>query len=512
MGWTLTISWLGRQFEFHEVLATLSEDWAFFKSGRSVRSASFSVVFPPDIDPALLVSQGHRLAGATGSLSLDGVVHLIGLLEEPRFGRASHPVEFTVREAESEDGGLIPDTFDVSLYSRADLDRAARIEDARDTFVYLERFFPRLAGAAEALPFPAMAPEHVGRVMTVVWGRSGRGGPGLDSDGIVTFPATPAPVIDNTPGAEKILVAGHLCGAGVVRVWGPDAAGELTSVGATVESAKDAFGRDITRVTTAGLLSVDESRTEDEWYIGWDSNAEPLPGGAGDVLMLFLRHTTYRLDFNRLGTLVPALNARYQLAGYLDEQVSPSEWIADHLLPILPIAPVWGRDGLYYAMWDPDAPVVDRFVAGPEAVFDAEMQYSDVAPVNRFQLNYSLRIAPKEQYRRTAMADRTTTVYAAVSEARYGLRTEMLDSDVVQDRETAERIVLEQVRRRALPPLFIGADCRRSRYDARSVGDLVELSIPELSIVDRPAHIVSVTRDGSPTIRVGFALLEDPLR
>jgi len=512
-GWTLEVVWMGRTFTWEGVSARLEESWDLFVTSPGVRSVSFrNVVFPPDVNPAKQVLLGRRLDVAVGRLLLDGVLHLESRLDAPIFGGVGHPVAFTLREPPHEDAGEIPGAFDVELYDSGDQSAVRKVRDVRQQHEHVAKFFPQLSGIADSIPWPDVASTSEDRIYQVVFGTPGHGG--LDSGGsAVHWPGSPAPLIDTTLNAEKLLAAGHRIeiGGGVdPRVYGPNASGVLTSQQLPVFNEVDANGRIVATVDMSGAVAVDPT-VPGKWWIAWSfTDAVPLSGKAGDLLIFLLRQSTLRLDFTRIQSIVPRLN-EYLLSGYIDHVVVPWQYISDQLLPILPIAPVSGPDGVYFAMWDPDAPAVDKFVAGPECVFDFEMGYSDAEVVNQYTLRYRYR-GDTGGYIGTAIASAQNNLYSAISTQAHGLSAQTHETDVVDDRPTAERICLDQVRMRGTRHLLIGADLSRTRYGHRSVGEMVELTVPRFEMTDQLAFITRLIRDGSSRITAEFAIVDDPLR
>ncbi len=506
-GWTLKLRWLGRTFTWTGVKASLTESWDLYAESPSPRSVSFTdLAFPPDVNAATLVMGGHRLVGAAATLELDGVVHLAGQISTPRFSERF--LAFTLKEEWHEDGGSLPGKFLATLEESSNQLAADNLSEVQDTLQYLTRYFPQLSGLEDSLPpFPNVDLKSKNLVYPVVFGR-----PGFRGASVTSAPATLAPLVDNGVGTEKVLIAGHPCdfsGSPLVRIYGLNTAGAPASEARTATHELDANGRSVTVVSITGATTIDESQST-EYYAGWSHLATGLPNGAGDVLMYVLRPSTVRIDYAKLASVVGYLNT-YKLDGYINEVVTPIKWIADQLLPILPIYPVMGRDGLYFAVWDPDTEPVDRITAGPEAVFSHDLQYSDVEIVNDYTLNYGYR-ADTDDYELAAVGDHLNSAYAAVSLQVYGLRSEVFDADMVNDPETAARIALDKVRMRGFQPLLLDASLSRDLYDHRRPGDLVELTVPALGMTSNLAWIQAMTRDGSSRIAVTFAVVDDLAR
>lgn len=503
MAWRLEVEWCGRTLWWDSVPAYLSETWEIWGDSPGVRSEAFAVV--PEIDIAAQVANGAHLEGAVGRLYLDGVLHLVGLLDSPRFGGAGHPLEFSLREAPwADDGGEIPGQFVIGLQVAPDVaETNTDLIMARRTSEYLGHFFPGLMSYSGVDAYASPESRDEGRIYVVVFGAPGAAD---------QRPGSPALFVNTTPGSETLLVAGHICTPGNVRIFGPNVAGTgIANALVPVTNTSDGFGR---RVCTANIsafgLTFDLGATDKDWYACWNSTAVALPGGAGDVLELLLRHSTLRIDWPRVLSLRPALN-RYQLDGYIDEVVTPWRWISDQLLPILPLAPVVGPDGLYFGLWSGDQPAVDQFVAGPEFVPDPGLKYASMEPVNSLSLRY--RYDPDvDEATAVAVCTPDSSPYAEISREVYGLRTETIETEIVADAATAGRIAQDLVRLRALAPILVSGRALRSRYDARRCGDLVRVTAPALSLSDRLGFVTAIGRDGGPMMDIEIALLPDPFR
>ena len=219
--WLITVSWAGRYWFLSRESYSVSGgpdslsgetlvsgvlqdeiEWedalTLFSDSADTRSLSFSAVFP-DTDIAALVAQGHDLATATAELALcflggsDVIsyryrrVMLRGRLTDPTYGGLNEPLTATIQSEFFEDRALLPSTAQVV-----------------STSTWSDK-----AGGTSA------ADGAIGAPYPVVFGTTPQKGVASTSMSIAHLVRTNA----YAPGAEVLLVAGHLCDAGTVMVY-----------------------------------------------------------------------------------------------------------------------------------------------------------------------------------------------------------------------------------------------------------------------------------------------------
>lgn len=141
-----------------------------------------------------------------------------------------------------------------------------------------------------------------------------------------------------------LLVAGHPVSAVSVRISdGTD------YESFPVEHIADGMGRIVAVVdlALASAIAVDSSLT---YSVAWLAHGGLIghdggdATGAGSIIEAILAYSTLPIDRGSLAAVRSWLNA-WKIGAYIVEPVSPLEWVADALLPLLPIAMLTGPDG-----------------------------------------------------------------------------------------------------------------------------------------------------------------------
>jgi len=278
-------------------------------------------------------------------------------------------------------------------------------------------------------------------------------------------------------------------------------------------------------VSGAASLSL----TEDDYWVVWgvDGGLEWAPSidleGGGDLLTYMLRRSSLRIDEGRLASARSVLN-RYKFAGYIDEGVSPYAWLADNLLPLLPVSMRSGPDGLYPIVWDMDATAADAvavLVAGEQVERVGGITYDRTARdvVNELRFDFAQR-ARTQNYKRsrtltpkpeTADADTFSNIYAEVSYRRYGLRSGSLQSEIVYRQATADAILAWRLRAYGFVHRLVsyvgGVDLAWL-----SPGDVVDLTDSDLSLTNEVALVQATSLGGDGVVALRLLIVEDVAR
>lgn len=440
-------------------------------------SVSMELMFPCDV--AALVAGGHDLATATGELSVwvagrtyeQRITLVKGKLSEPVHGDRDQPVAFTIEQALSEDRALYPGPDAVI---------------SRDTWT--------------------TAPEKsLGRPYVTVLGQPGFF---ILPDGTeLKVPGSPAFLVnqptDSTELASiRLMVAGHHCVEGTAIVHnktlvdaGVDA--DVYQRTLTVVNEYDALGQEVAVIYLDGEDSVDGwwADLDGDYWIIWAGTAAGMQNvtrtgplvGAGEVMRMLFKASTVELDSGRLAVAEHYLN-QYKLCGFLNEPEKPFTLIQDHLLSILPVTVMAGRDGFFPVIWRPDATERDA-VAHLVAPNDMERDDGDMVEYDRDYILNEIRVTycvqgdddkPKQTYTLSGDPKATSRAYhCELSHKRHGLKADKLDMVLVSDNVTARRVAMARTR----------AFCfsRRSvRYTVKpkwaklSVGDIVTITDPRL--------------------------------
>lgn len=520
--WLVQIDWAGRTYRWSSRPAeTTDEDgvavpldgglddmdfeeaFSLLSGAPDERSLSLELVFPVDV--AALVQAGHDLSSATGELALlrdgdalsDRMVLLSGNVTEPTYGADGEAVSLTIEQPPWEDRASFPDAVAV----------------------------------VSADTWPDAHPDSLGLVYPLVWGKPGYilqfgtaqeipGSPGI----IVEWDDTVDADGDGEEegGADKLLIAGHPVYAETVTVL----IGSYESV-LPVLQEEDGLGRTVSTVDVSGLSDDLRSGFTDYW-ISWDDQGALRHGtsylsGLGDLVVYLLQQSSVPVDYRRFAAAAPLLN-RYVTAGYIDEVITPWEWIADNVLPIVPVSFASGPGGVYPIVWRLDATTADAVAhleAGPRIDRVSPVTYvrgrNDIA--NEISLEYAANVRDQSyRFTHTVTADRGDSVdpaiweshYARVSQTRYGTIAESLSTDIVYDDATADAILSWWVRARALPVREVSYEVGLE-WGWLEPGDILSLTDADLSLDDQLA-LVGALAWGADSIVLALLLPEDVAR
>ena len=269
-------------------------------------------------------------------------------------------------------------------------------------------------------------------------------------------------MLSTAAGVETLLLAGHHVKASTVKIR--DATGKNSQDGVTVSNTIDALGSPIATAINVNLGGIDN-----EYFAIWNNgggianryNDGSLSGG-GELLRYVLGLSSLRVDAGKTAAAEGLLN-QYRFAGYIDDSVSPWEWLQDNVLPLLPLSIANGPDGVYPIVWRLDAKAGDA-----AAHLDASKHIERAGPVtydrrdvvNELSLSFAYD-AERGIYKRKitlsgdgsdlSLSDVYTNAYARVSQMRYGKSSNTLETDIVYDQNTAEKILNWKIRASAFP-------------------------------------------------------------
>lgn len=522
--WLLTLSWAGRDIRLSSRPVTVYDDdgnaYAFdggfpepdfedsielMTSDLNVRSVPIEVVLP-GVDVAREISRGHDLSAAVGELALwapgteweDRRVMVQGIIRQPLYGGAGEPVAFTLEELPWHDTGtLCP----------------AVLTNATWTGLYSTG---EVYGDDESVGFPIVF-----------------GSPGLV--GGERIPGTWATRTDmitvSSTAASSLMVAGHPVVAGEFEVFCVKANTWTTINGSDVQQRIES-GQTVTLLDTAGESSGFLQNYEDGYAIAWTAGGgmanpygEGVLEGAGDVLRFALSRSSLRVDDGRCAAAAKLLNS-YKLAGFVDNfKAKAYNWIADNLVPILPISMHPGPDGLYPVVWRYDAlpsDAIDHLEAGAGITRAGPVEYtqkvSDLR--NAVSVRWALNVVTKAYTRSSNVSAEVAesfggggtlgTLYTEASQRRYGLRSHTVETELVYDEATAVRIAMWMTR-------AYGFSHRQITYEIDldrgwlSPGDVVTLTDSDLYIDGQVALVRSV-QWGGPSLMITLLVIEDPAR
>ena len=439
------------------------------------RSVSMTLHLWPFVNVPHLTSEGHVLGSATGTFRVwaegsDAVLTLlVGEMNDPIWGAREDPIVTTLEERPLNDRTLWPP-------------RRARVN---------------------ATSWPNRDHNLDGEYYPWVFG-----GPWVDDN---TSSFTPAYQIDTT-GNGEILIAGHRVLGGEVRIVN-HTTGAVAQL--TVAHQQDGYGRTIAYVVpgTPNPLAINIG---DQLYCNWRDSTGPVQAfglesqrdrtqplrGAGDVLVFWLQQSTIRWDAGRVNAIRDRLNV-YKIDTFAKadpaQRIVPFQWIQDNLLPLLPITPRIGPDGLYFVFWNYSATAeqaVADLVEGRTCWRESDVQTTprdDVA--NEITVNYRQNLPIAQYLERLVFTgseatlanddDAKPSMWSRRSDLAYGTIAMDIKADHVTDSSTAGRILAYQLRRYAIQLDTISYSVEREIAGRLNPGDVVTLTDSDLDYTDR---------------------------
>jgi hypothetical protein len=465
------------------------------------RAASCTLNLAELIDVPAMLAQGHRLQGmparvylhAMGSTRRELIVD--GIVDGVEFGALNEPITFIVRQSISEDlGSTHP--------------------------------------AAQFLGVPAFGAdgstwnwdgEFSGEYLPIVIGKPGSG------DG--TSFGSPAFGLNNVPGGTvSASAAAHAVAATSVYIENFD--NGQTGTRSVLSQYRDVRGRRIALVDLSPW-SAPRWSEGDEMWVDWGASlggavdaSGALIRGAGDAIEYLLRRSTTQIDWGRLLAVLPLLNG-YKIDTAIvrapDEPVRPWAWLAQHVLPLLPVSVLTTANGLSLALWRYDTPAADAVAAltdGLNCSRASAVAASDADDIrNEFEVLYGWDAKTNAPTRRLVLtgsdatlnddSDAVESYDLRVSVDRYGRRpAEPIKATAVWDHGTAHRIAQWMARRGGLPSLTVAYDIE-PEFAWLSPGDVVTITDDGLGWSERVALVEDCTHaDGAPAL--ALRLYEQP--
>ncbi|MAH45431.1 hypothetical protein CMI37_06355 [Candidatus Pacearchaeota archaeon] len=489
------------------------------------------------VDVAGEIMKGYDLAAARGKLwlyeknSKSAVLFLDGVVRSVEWGSIEEPITFSLEEVIADDAGLFPPPLAV-------IDRTSwpnAVEDVRG-----ERY-PWIFGA----PGKAYSASAA-----VAYGYG-----------------SPAFLVDDTGGAQKLLIAGHHVAAGRVTLIND----ETGSVSATslVTNDFDGRGHPIAwcDVASTGSGGGGAAEPDDKFFIKWHNYAGTeaagvmMPDGtgmygAGDVLRYMLSFSRLRIDHGRLAAAIPQLN-QFRIDTAIccgpDERFTPWEWIEDHLSSILPVS--WristgDQGGHYPVYWRFDATSHDavanitataeahaadsinlhsEVVAGT-AYRDGMASFSPRSEVaNEFTLDFQGDFKDGAYWgRRTLTGDHAlaaqddsvgSNFYCHISRTRYRGPDNLpqtvsmeLTTDVVWDEATATAVLSWMSRRHAIQSIFVSYIVDAEVACHLEPGDMLLVTDAELKFTEYLFMVEQITWRSDRFLGLDLRSLTDAAR
>lgn len=502
--WRFEWSFAGR--EEVEVLDPDGVVWterASFFGGvdEQVRTATLRIELPDMAE--LVFRHGYDPHTGTGTLYLGDEVAIAGRWSNVQFGRQGDPVEITLGADDAEDRATFPGQATIARYN-ADPEALDR---------YLSEFRGFNSNSLRVLAATWSAAQRKATGTTGPWVI---GAPG-DSD----YPGSPAPVVDTTTTPKRLLLHYGPSDVTTGTVWGPKTAnsGEADSWDsdspATAAQDTDAAGNQATTGDFGPGGSAVQYNPDGEYYWSWTGGG-PTPRGAGDVCIAMLQTSTVRWDPFAWGSVRARLNV-YRVDTYVDEEVSPWEWLKRRVLPMLPMSITLGPRGLEPRLWpwlDEDEVGGFELSDGPGLSMAGPVRYLrwDPEPEVRARYGYDPE-ARLYRYEATMTAlDTAYAQHAITISGKAGGRPLELPT---WDADTAHRVAAQRLRMLALQPISIPfmADPAEHGVEGRRplrIGDPVKLTVSGLSLTDAVGFVGELERSGD-RLRISIYLRRDAL-
>lgn len=256
----------------------------------------------------------------------------------------------------------------------------------------------------------------------------GRPGLYIDATGASTdVPASPALLITQSAGVERVLVAGRPVGATTLTIFNADAEGiAVTTYSGTVTTIQDQNGVILSSVLVTSVGSWKFDGTETFYCAGWSDaitfdNGEHIRGlGDACLYMLRLARSGAVFDLGRWVEAQAALNT-IAIGGYIDTPVDPWKVITEQLLCVFPRCVVLnGPSGLYPAVFEvvpPDQCI--ELVEGRDfdLLDNVRPEYATSAVYSAVRVEYALNTATQNYLGMCVMGPRVDDITESGHEA-----------------------------------------------------------------------------------------------
>ena len=209
-------------------------------------------------------------------------------------------------------------------------------------------------GTITASRFPAADEDVYGKRLPLIIGHPGVY---IDKAGVEQYGGgSPGYVTARTgPNADTLVAAGHgIPKPGTVEVL--DEAGNVAT--ASAFSLQDGDGNDVVLVDISSA-ALPFQRSNTEFWIAWSSAggiaADATTGPAEeapDVAALLLARAGFRLDYPAWSALKGRI-ATVKVAGYVNDDATAWDYVSRHVLPLMPVAYRYTRQGLAPVVYDP---------------------------------------------------------------------------------------------------------------------------------------------------------------
>tara|TARA_Y100001963_G_scaffold160196_1_gene268875 strand:+ start:8909 stop:10654 length:1746 start_codon:yes stop_codon:yes gene_type:complete len=247
--------------------------------------------------------------------------------------------------------------------------------------------------------------------------------------------------------------------------------------------------------------SYGDAKTDNpEYFVSWTNGGgmknpygEGYLEGAGDIILYFLNLTNIEIDNQAWANVSGFLNG-YKFGGYVDDpEATAYKFLQDNIFPFVPVHATNSAKGLrpvipllYYSQYP--QPVLEMDL-GTGFYLNSAIEYSSEPDdiENRIMMNYAFCLFRKNNPAGLLVdgnlddhtAQRTNTELAQLSYHRYGDRYKEIIVSYVYEFETAMKILMYRLRRRALPKMRIEIQADPV-YGWIQLGDVISITSTEL--------------------------------
>jgi hypothetical protein len=249
--------------------------------------------------------------------------------------------------------------------------------------------------------------------------------------------------------------------------------------------------------------------------------------GAGDLCRYLLERSSLDVDHAAWAAVAGELN-EYVLAGFIaGEPVTPWQWLAENVLPLLPITVRRGPRGLIPILWRWGATVadaVDHIEVAPgverasAVAYEREPSELLTEVVVRWAYDAMDDVHRRETYFCSAAnfdaanPEHHPSHTATVAVERYGAdRIEDITTDVVYSLATAAKIAGWRISANGLAHRAVGYSVPK-HYGWLAPGRVVTLTDADMGWSNRVAFVVSRVRSDANRIGLGLLVTDEPAR
>lgn len=343
---------------------------------------------------------------------------------------------------------------------------------------------------------------HKGKQAPIVLGRSAFAYSSLSTMTARDIKNSPAYMIGHGVQYQHILIAGHLTDATNIKIYDSKGNSETGSITTWTNSSGDIFSFATYNYLTGALEEAWQVGKEDiSYWAVWDTGGGlPSPyrsgslEGGGDIIMWALSLAKVQMDYDNITSFMPQLN-RYKFAGYINESVTPLEFLQEHIIAFLPVELSVGANGLRLIQ---NLFVTDQHIQPIETItadcsfyrsgaIQTESEPSNI--INQITLEYAKSgMLDKYNNKIQITPDKTgakwfesTTDYSYRSFQMFGRRSAEIQCDYVFDFATATQIAQDIVKANCFPVRsleYIAAP----KWGFLWVGDIIELTDSDIGL------------------------------